>query len=494
MLDLFFLLSIVIILGCFFFLYLKSINRQKQIASKLGETTAQLKLSHEVEAHLRDELSVVQNKFNATLADPITNLLGWQLFEDRINHAIKESERYQLTMGILFVDIDDFKVINDALSYEIGDALLKEVAKRLESCIRQVDSIARFTKDTFVILLGQLAKPETAAIVAQRIIQNFREAFFIHDNELLISVSIGIAIYPNDGHTTLELLRSADHALHLAKETGQHSYKFYQERLHTQSIRELAIYSHLSRENLFSEFTVFYQPILNVLHETIFCMDTILHWQHAQLGLINTTEIFSYAEKQGKLNHILEWLIENACKQFLKWQSLGFALPCIGIPITIKQLENSQFIYRISHILKGLSFNPDWLLLEIKDSAIGIAADSLEKALNMLSYIGVRIAIDNFGSEQSFSLLHLKHFKLHYLKLDPALISDILNNETAVALIKAITYLGKETTTEIIIQGVESPEQIELLKNLGCILMQGRFLGPPLSEREVREKMMPAVG
>lgn len=490
MLDLLFLISTVVALVCLFYLYLKAKKQLKFTQDDLATTASRLQLSSEVEQHLRDELNAVQGKFQASLEDPVTNLLGWPLFEDRINHAIKECERYQLTMGILFVDIDDFKMINDALSYEIGDSLLREVARRLESSIRQVDTLTRFAKDTFAILLSQLAKPETAAIVAQRILQNFHEPFVIQDNELVITVSIGISIFPTDGEHALDLLRSADHALHLAKESGQHTYKFYQERLHTKSVRELAIYSHLSRENLFQEFAIYYQPIIDVSHETIFAMDALLHWQHAQLGLVSPQELFAYAEKQRKLNAISEWLVETACKQFIRWRSLGFAAPCIGIPITIRQLENTQFIYRISHILQALSFHPDWLLLEVKETHLATSFEAMEKALNMLKYLGVKIAIDDFASPLSFSLLNLKHVKLEYLKLTPDLITNITTDEKTRGLVEAIIHLAHKISTEIIIQGIETSEQVELLKSLGCKLMQGRFLGVPLSENEVAQKMV----
>lgn len=493
MVDLIIIVSISIAFVCLFFLYLKNKKMLKDMQSEWEDNHSQLKLSHEVEEHLRDELSMVQQKLQSSFEDSVTHLLGWHVFEDRVSHAIKESERYQLTMGVLFVDIDDFKVINEALSHEVGDLLLAEAAKRLETCIRQVDSLTRFTKDTFVILLSQLVKPETAVVVAQRILQAFQEIFIINHHELLITVSIGIAIYPNDGQTTATLLRSADHALHLAKTSGKHTYKFYQERLHIKSVRELAIYTSLSRENVFSEFTIYYQPIRDVLHECIYGMEALLHWQHDNLGLIPPEEIFTYAEKQRRLNAITEWLIETACKQFLKWRALGFSPPHVVVSINIKQLENSQFVYRISHILQEISFNPNGLILEIKRTGATFSKEASEKALNMLKYLGVRIAIANFASDESLDLLSLKSFSIDYLKLDPGLIQDI-NDEKTLVLIQSLIYLAKKLNLELIVQGVETEEQIQVLKNLKLTLMEGAFLGLPLSEREVTLKMVSAVG
>ena len=390
------------------------------------------------------------------------------------------------------MDIDDFKVINDALSYEIGDALLSDVAGRLQTCIRQVDSISRFTKDTFVILLTQLAKPETAAVVAQRILQSLAQPFQINEHELYITACIGIAIYPVDGPDATTLLRSADQALHLAKEKGNHTYQFYQEKLHAKSQRELMLSTSLNRETIFQEFVLYFQPIFNVESNSIICMDALLHWQHPELGLIAPQELFNYMEKQRKLNSISEWLLQMACKQFLHWRSLEFRPDFICLPLTIKQLENSHFIYRISQILQELNFEPTWLLLEIQESATPFDANGLEKSLNMLSYLGIKIAIDQFGSGV-FSLNHLKQFSVNYLKLAPFLIENIETDQQAIAIIKSILFLAKNLSMHVIAQGVESDQQMQKLKELGCTLMQGLRLGAPLSESEIEKKMVAPV-
>lgn len=484
----FFLLGIGFVIFFLLYDYVRSKHQFEQIAQDRIITESELKKIQESEQHSQEELSMLQAKLQQTFQDPITDLLGWELFEDRLNQAIKESERYQFTMGVLFVDIDDFKVINDALSYEVGDALLKEVARRLNACIRQVDSMSRFTKDTFVVLLAQLAKPETAAVAVQRMLQSLARPFQIHGHELYITACVGVSIYPTDGKDTASLLRSADHALHLAKEKGKHAYQFYQESMHAKSQRELMVYTGLSRESLFQEFTLYYQPIMNVTNETIVCMDALLYWQHPDLGLIRSQELFNYAEKQRKLNTITEWLLRNACKQFLYWRSLGFYPEHLGVPILVNQLENTQFIYQISQILQELDFKPEWLLLEIKETLSQFSFDALEKAFNMLKHMGVKIAIDNFGSG-AFSLVYLKDFPVNYLKLDSTLIKDIDQNERSVALVQSLVSLAHRMAMEVIIQDVESQQQMTALTALECTLMQGQLLGEPLSEREVADKM-----
>lgn len=487
----FFIISILFIIGCLAFLFIKSRAKAKEAINTDTDQSELIKL-RESEHHLQEEVMMLKNKMHHMFEDPITKLLGWQLFEDRLNQSIKESGRYQLSLGVLFIDIDDFKVINNALGYEVGDALLKQIAERLQLSIRQVDSVSRFTKDTFVILLAQLSKPETVAIVAQRILQALAQVFQIQDHELYITAHIGIALYPADGLDSSSLLRNADHALHLAKGKGKHLYQFYQEQLHIDSQRELLLNMGLSHEAVFTEFLIYYQPIINISDESVICMDTLLFWKHPELGLINPTELFQFAEKQRKLNSITEWLLHNACRQYLYWRSVGFCPALLGMPITVKQLENSHFIYRISQILQEVEFNPEWLLLEIKDDCSQISFEVLEKAINMLKYMGVKVAIDHFGTTP-FPLSHFKKLSIHYLKLAPSFIEDLSTNEQTVALTKSIVFLAKTMSIELITQGVESDQQMQILKQLGCTLMQGHSLGQPLSEQEVTVKMVAPI-
>lgn len=460
--------------------------RQAEARHKITESKLQKSLANE--HRLREEINALQAQLVHTFEDSITNLLGWHLFENRLKQYINESERYQLTFAIVFVDIDDFKIINDALNYEIGDALLQLFAKRLQTCIRKVDSITRFAKDTFVIMLTQLNKPETAAIVAQRILHSLKEPFQIKNHELYVTASIGIAVYPTDGQATATLLRSADHALHMAKESGKNSYQFYQKKMHKLSQRELALSNALSRENLFKDLVFYYQPIFDTQKKGVFCMDVKLHMQHSQLGMIDPNELFNLAEKQRKLNAISEAMLQNACRQFIKWRSLGFVVECVGMPLSVMQLENSSFIYRISQIMQEENFKPEWLLLEIKDHFAPFPFSVVEKGFNMLKYIGIKIAIDNFGSE-SFPLYYLENIRSQYLVLDSLLINDITQNPQTLAVVKTVGFLANAISVKVIVKGIETEEQIKLLKDIGFNLMQSHLLGDPILEDKVGEKL-----
>ena len=481
-----------VLLFFIFYLYLKHRYHTKQFKNNLDKTQSELLTLQIHEKQLQQQLSALQAQSRHLFEDPVTQVLGWKLFEDRLSQSIKESARYQFTPAVLLVEIDRFKVINHALNTTLSHALLKEAAHRLQSCVRQVDSISRFKEETFIILLAQLVRPETIAIVAERILQAFAKPFQIQNHELLVSVYIGIAIYPSDGQEAMDLINNADHALNVLKEKGKQGYQFYQENMQIKNKREWEVYASLSRESFFQELALFYQPIMNVADESIFAMDALLYWQHPHLGIIAPRELFHYGEKQHKLNMISEWLLKEACQQFLHWRSLGFCPAYLAIPILARQLENSHFIYQVSQILQQLEFNPAWLLLEIREDFTQLSIDTLEKAFNMLKYMGVKIALDDVGS-RFFSLYYLKYITVHFFKLDSFLIEDMPHNPKAVELIKSIIFLANNMGVEMIIQGIDSEEQIALLKNLGCSLMQGHLLGAPLSDAEVKMKMVTSV-
>lgn len=460
-------------------LLVQNYRKIRQFKQALEKNQSELINASEQNQALMGEIKTLENKLQRSFEDPVTGLIGWEIFEDRLHQNISESARYHFNSGILAVDIDNFKMINNALSHEIGDLILKEVANRLASCTRQVDSLTRASEDTFIVLLAQLTKPEMASVVAQRMLQLLQQPFHIHDYELYITAGIGIAIYPTDGDNIEKLLASAQQALDLAKEKGTHIYQFYQAELQNKSRRELALHTSLSNESIFQTLVLYYQPILDQKNNILFCLDSLLHWQHPELGLINPAGLFNYAEKQRKLNVISEWMLRQACQQFVKWKNEENAPKYLGIPVMLHQLESTQFIYQISQILQELSLAPSSLLLAIKSGRSHLSYSVLQKSFNRLKYLGVKIAIDNFGLD-SLALGHLKDIPINYLKLDPILITDVTQNPKAHDLLKSILDLAKNLSMEVIAQGVETKDQAKILKELGCFLLEGHFVAPAL--------------
>ncbi len=447
-----------------------------------------MRRQNDQQAALQEELKTLKAKIQSDSRDPVTQLLGWSLLEDRINLGIKECTRFQLILGILVIDIDSFKLVNNAMGYQIGNEVLLQTAERLEGCIRQADSISRQSKDTFVVLLAKLSKHETAAIIIQRMLQVMSQPFEIDGRKLTVTVSIGAAFYPGDGATRAELLHNAEYAMLLAKARGKHTYQFYQERLQAEGQRELALYNSIASDSFLDELALVFQPVMNVVDQTLSYVDTQIIWQHSVVGSVSGEELFTYADKHRKLNKITEQVLAKAGKQFLEWRAMGLNPQMIAVPLLLKQLENTPFIYRLSHIMQEMKLQPAWVMLEIREDSQPVSLDILEKSFNMLQYLGVKIAIDRFGAG-SFSLRYLKAFSVQYLKLDPALTSDIALNDQTRALTQAVVGFAAHLLLSVIATGVESEEQAAALKSIGVVLMQGQLVSQPLSDVEMAGKM-----
>lgn len=439
-------------------------------------------------AELQQALEELQQRSHQESRDPLTNLLSYKTFEDRVNQGIKESDLHRFVMGALYIDIDEFNLLNHALGTAAGNDLLCAVGVRLQSCLRQVDSLCRQNKDTFVILLGQLAKQETAIIIIQRIMQAMSQPFTIGQHELTLTVCIGASFYPQDGKTAQEFLRNAEYAMLQAKQRGKDSYQFYQDKLLTECQRELSLYNSLSSDTFLDNLQIKYQPIMDMTQHSMLCADAQVSWQHKTLGTISAEELFFYADKHHKLNKITERVLREACRKFLGWRVLGLKPQMLCLTIWLKQLEQTQFVYNISQILLEEKMQPEWLMLVVRDNTTPPALDVLEKSFNMLNYIGINIVLDHFGSS-SIPLHYVKSFPVRYIKLDPALIKDVAINEKTRAVVKAVTAFAHELSVEVIATGVESEVQAVVLQEQGIVIMQGLWMSKPLSEAEMTDKM-----
>jgi len=474
------LLSIVVILLVFYKKQLKITQRENILFNK----EAELNKSHSVEESLRQELATLKARLHHVTEDPLTRLLGWPLFEDRVKQTIQESARYQFNMAILYVDINDFNMLNEALGYEAGDAILNEVSERLQTCIRDMDSVSRLSKDVFVVLLTQLSKPETAAVVSQRILESLVEPIWIKEQKLYITACIGIAVYPADGLDASILFRNADQALTLAKEKGHQNYHFYQQKNENNCLRELKLSTGLNQDSFLSECEIVYQPIMQASDKTVFCMQALLYWRHPVLGLIHSDELFNYMEKHDKSDVAFEWMMKKACQQFVSFRRVGFNPTFLSLPLSVKQLKNGQCIYRLSQLLQECECKPEWLLLVIEGSLIHTPFEAIEKSFNRLKYLNIKLAINHFGSNH-FSILDLKQFAVDYLLLDTAIIQDLEQNEQTIGLVNAMNLMAQSLSMQLIVQGIDTDKKMKILKGLGCDLIQGQYVGEPLAEKEV---------
>lgn len=466
----------VIFMGFIILMGLLIKKNQRTFNNELKKQVSLLKQS-------QDQIEILQSELNQTFQDPVTHLPSLKLFEKQVEKNILESERYHFTLGLMCLEIEGFDLIQEALNPKDIEALLRKLAFRMQHSIRKVDSIARVSNDRFLICLVRLSKPETAAIVAARILQTFKEPFEINEQTMFVNVNIGVAFYPEDEQEQSALIHCANQALQIAKKNEKQNYQFYQAQYDHDTKREVIIYNDLNHEDGLNQLQIYYQPIVNVSNQSILCMDAESYWQHPQLGLIGPQELLSIVEKLHQLNRLFECLLKRAAKQFLDWNGIGFAPSYLGLSIYNHQLDQ-QLIYNISKILQDTHFDPKQLLLTVKSSSKQLAFDQLEKSFSMLRYMGINLALLGFG-EEPFSLHYLKNLDIQYLKLTPGLIEDIQTNPRTIALITSLFQLAKNLSMNVIVLGVSEKAQIDLLKKIGCTFMQGNLLGAPIRDSDV---------
>ena len=468
------LFIVCIFLGLYLYRNTKELVRlKKQLSLVESELSSELKR----QKALQTELEESKTKLSDTiLLDPLTALPSRQIFEDRLGLTLNQSARYQMIFAVLFLDVDGFKIINDALGHDVGDKLLKEIAMRLQDSVRQVDTVSRFAGDEFVFLLPQLAKAETAAYIAQRFLDAISQPFKVSDQELYITGSIGIAVYPSDGADMNTLLKHADNALHQAKSRGRNTYQFYREEMHVVSRREFVLSSSLRSEQIYREFLLYYQPRMNIETKKIVCMEAMLRWQHPDFGFLGWDDFVRLADNSGKIGEIGEWVLLNACQNLFEWRKQNFFPDTISVQATLKQLEGSHFIQKISNILQGTKIDPESIIFEITESSLIARVDVIEKILHMLKHLGVRISINHFGTGL-LSFQHLRRFPIDSVKIDSSLVHDAATTKEGLAIVKAIVALAKNLQLEVTVDGVESVKQKLMLQDLGCQIMQGALFG-----------------
>lgn len=469
-----------LLLGILVYVYSKLVTFKKLISEKEQELLNQT----QVQKTLMTELGVLKEKLlHEVLYDSLTQLPGRQVFEDRLEQILNQSERFQLTFGVLFIDLDRFKVVNNVFGYEIGDEVLKEVAQRLQTVVRQIDTVSRFSSDEFVVIAAQLAKPESAAYVAQRILNAIAQPFKIKDQELFITASIGISLFPVDGNKATTILKNANNALTQAK-AQRNSYQFFRSEMHALSRRELMLSTSLQDPDLYSQLRIHYQPQIDVVKKQITYMHAILSWQHPEFGLLSWNDFLHSAENNGKIIEIGEWLIRSVIQQYIQWQKTNILIDGIAISVSPRQLENSHFAYKVSQLFQELKVSPACLSMEVPETSLVARLDIIEKVFHMLKHVGVRITIKEFGLGQ-LSLQHLKRFPIDSLKIATSLVRGLTIEKENESIIRMAIALANSLQITIAADGVENLQQTQLLKELGCYILQGNFFSKPFSSAEL---------
>jgi diguanylate cyclase (GGDEF)-like protein/PAS domain S-box-containing protein len=422
--------------------------------------------------------------------DSLTGLPNRRLLHDRLEHELNNAARYNRAGILFFLDLDRFKHINDSLGHSIGDLLLIETAKRLQSLLRSTDTAVRLGGDEFIILVSaqdgihnDLLKQSNT--IAEKIIKEINRPFTINEHQLFISASIGITIYTGINDTVENLLKRADTAMYQAKEAGRNTFRFYQQSMQDVADARLQIEKNLRTAIANSEFAVHYQPQLSASNEIVGA-EALIRWQNSELGFVSPVDFIPIAEETGQIISIGQWVIESVCEQIKLWEKQGVFIPHIAINISAKQFHQADFVSTLIHTLYEQDVKPDKIMLEITE---GVFLGNLEEAIdkmNVLKQNGFNFSIDDFGTGYS-SLTYLKRLPFDQLKIDQSFVRGLVDDKTDAAIVKAIVVMAKSMNLNLIAEGVETDQHLAYLSGYGCHYYQGYFFSKPLTAEKTSE-------
>lgn len=418
--------------------------------------------------------------------DSLTGLPNRILFRDRLKQAIAYANRQKRSVGLLFIDLDRFKVINDSLGHTVGDRLLQHVADTLAASVREIDTVARFGGDEFTIVLSNLDRPDGATLVANKIISSLEKPFIIDGHELFAIVSIGVSICPEHGEDIDSLIKKADVAMYEAKSQGGSRWILYDPIMHVNSHKRLLLENSLRKALANNEFRLVYQPKIDILSGNITAMEALLRWDHPELGLIRPDEFIPLAEETGLILAIGEWVLERACNQNVQWCDQGLASMRVAVNISGHQLQQADFLPRLNAIVSKAGMAFDQLEIEITESVIMQNPEFTIKILNEVQSKGIHISIDDFGTGYS-SLAHLKRFSVNTLKIDKSFVRDVESSQTDAAITSAIIAMGNSLNLKVIAEGVETEGQYTFLQEAKCDEIQGYLISRPIPPEKVAE-------
>lgn len=415
--------------------------------------------------------------------DSLTGLPNRACFHQLLNQSIHYSRRYHTTFALLFLDLDRFKAINDSLGHDAGDELLQEISRRLSGACRASDTVARLGGDEFVLLLPQIKDTRQVEVVAEKLLLEVARPFTLVGQEFRVTVSIGIALHPQDGEDEQTLMKQADIAMYHAKEEGKNNYKFYSEQLNTDSLERLALESSLRRALEKNEFRLYYQSKHDLPTGRISGVEALLRWDHPELGLILPKQFIPLAEENGLIVPIGRWVLYTACEQNMQWQRAGFPKLNIAVNLSARQFLDEALLDDITDALSMSDMAPELLELEITESMMLHDLDRTTRVLKALRSMGVRIAIDDFGTGYS-SLSQLKELPVDTIKIDGSFINSLISNAEGRLLTETIIELGRNLSLTVVAEGVESAEQADFLKSKRCDQLQGFFFDKPVPADE----------
>ena len=418
---------------------------------------------------------------HVAMHDALSGLPNRLLLADRLSQAIAQAERHQNRFAVFVVDLDRFKAINDSLGHLAGDAMLKEVARRLASVLRKADTLARLGGDEFVLVLNEISSAQDVETIAGRVLADIARPVKLSDLELHTSASIGISLFPTDGADADTLLQHADAAMYHAKKNGRNAYQLFMPAMNAFAKDRLELENGLRRAVVQGEFVLHYQPKVDVRDGGIDSAEALIRWQHPTRGLTGPSDFIPLAEECGLILPIGEWVLREACRQACAWQTAGLRPIRVAVNLSAQQFRQKNLVEIVRSALTAARLEPRYLELELTESAVMHDAEQSIEILRQLSALGVRISVDDFGTGYS-SLSYLRRLPLDKLKIDRAFIRDVVTSRDDAAIVRAIVSLAHNLRLKVIAEGVETPDQLAFLRELGCDQYQGYHYSVPVPD------------
>ncbi|HEY9888675.1 MAG TPA: EAL domain-containing protein, partial [Candidatus Obscuribacterales bacterium] len=444
----------------------------------LSEESILITIAASIGGALRRRHTEAQMRYQA-FHDPLTGLPNRIAFNQQLPLVIKAAQRSDTQIAVMFLDLDRFKNINDTLGHAIGDELLVQATQRLSEGLRKDDMLSRWGGDEFTLILQNLSSAIEAERVAERLADSLKPPFLIDQQELYITSSIGIAMYPTDGDNVITLLQNADAAMYSAKADGRNTYRFYTSTLNSSASQQLILEKHLHQALQREEFCLFFQPQINLETHTISRIEALIRWYSPELGYVAPNEFIPVAEEIGLIVQLGDWVLKQACCQLQVWHQQGFAGLKMAVNLSARQLQQPSLIRNIKQVLSAFDLPPHCLELEITETAALSNIEASIATLNQLRQLGTHIVMDDFGTGYS-SLSYLKRLPFQGLKIDRSFVKGIPADGQDVAMLRAVIALGQELQLGVVAEGVETPDQMMCLRELGCHNMQGYWFSRPL--------------
>lgn len=438
------------------------------VTTSEGSVFATITTCEDITERKQNEETIKQLAFY----DALTGLPNRFLFNDRLGQELANARRHKELLSVFFVDLDRFKVVNDSLGHDTGDLLIREVSKRLKEIIREGDTACRLGGDEFLMLFPDISSVKDISAVAKKILDKLSEVFVLNDNEVYITASIGISIFPENGDSIEALAKNADAAMYYAKDQGRNNYQFYSESINANAIERIRMQGNLRKAVKQNQITVHYQPQIDLRSGRIVGAEALARWHHPEYGYVSPREFIPLAEELGLISSIGEFLLFTACAQNKLWQQAGFPPIRMAVNISTYQFVQKGFVKLLERVLNEIDIAPQYLELEFTESVVMKNSELISSTLEEVKSLGIQCSIDDFGTGYS-SLNYLKYLPINRIKLDRLFISSLTTDHNDDAISKAVITMAHELNLKVTAEGVETAQQLEFLRSHGCDEAQG---------------------